>query len=64
MEDDLKKKMKTTKKNGKGIKQKRKTNQSTKISLIGCDTIVNSPSIKLRSDLKCLFLTYILLCNV
>ena len=31
MEDDLKKKW--------------KTNQSTKINLIGCDTIVNSPSI-------------------
>ena len=30
MEDDLKKKW--------------KTNQSTKINLIGCDTIVNSPS--------------------
>jgi hypothetical protein len=42
MEDDLKKKKrkkrKTTKKNG------RKMNQSTKINLIGCDTIVNSPS--------------------
>jgi hypothetical protein len=48
MEDDLKKnekKMKTTKKkNGKRPKQKWKTNQSTKINLIGCDTIVNSPS--------------------
>ena len=33
MEDDLKK----NKKNGT-------TNQSTKINLIGCDTIVNSPS--------------------
>ena len=48
MEDDLKKtkkKLKTTKKkNGKQIKQKWKTNQSTKINLIGCDTIVNSPS--------------------
>ena len=49
MEDDLKKKnkkkMKTTKKNnGKLPKQKWKTNQSTKINLIGCDTIVNSPS--------------------
>ena len=33
--------MKTTKKkNGKRIKQKWKTNQSTKINLIGCDTIV------------------------
>ena len=48
MEDDLKKiKMKTTnkQKNGKRPKQKWKTNQSTKINLIGCDTIVNSPSI-------------------
>ena len=48
MEDDLKKngkKMKTTKKkNGKRPKQKWKTNQSTKINLIRCDTIVNSPS--------------------
>ena len=26
------------------LKQKLKTNQSTKINLIGCDTIVNSPS--------------------
>ena len=33
MEDDLKKKW--------------KTNQSTKINLIGCDTIVNSPSFEL-----------------
>ena len=33
MEDDLNK-----------IKIKWKTNQSTKINLIGCDTIVNSPS--------------------
>ena len=37
MEDDLNK-------NGKRPKQKWKTNQSTKINLIGCDTIVNSPS--------------------
>ena len=37
--------MKTTQqKNGKRPKQKWKTNQSTKINLIGCDTIVNSPS--------------------
>ena len=27
------------------LKKKRKTNQSTKINLIGCDTIVNSPSL-------------------
>ena len=50
MEDDLKKikkkKMKTTKKNKwKRPKQKWKTNQSTKINLIGCDTIVNSTSL-------------------
>ena len=32
------------KKNGKRPKQKWKTNQSTKINQIGCDTIVNSPS--------------------
>ena len=38
--------MKTTQKmNGKRPKQKWKTNQSTKINLIGCDTIVNSPSL-------------------
>jgi hypothetical protein len=37
MEDDLKKKK----------RKKLKTNQSTKINLIGCDTIVNSPSIHL-----------------
>jgi hypothetical protein len=39
MQDDLKKK------GGRRPKKKRKTNQSTKINLIGCDTIVNSPSI-------------------
>ena len=41
MEDDLKKIKKI---NGKPPKQKWKTNQSTKINLIGCDSIVNSPS--------------------
>ena len=49
MEDDLKNKIKKNKdnqtKNGKRPKQKWKTNQSTKINLIGCDTIVNSPSL-------------------
>ena len=45
MEDDLKKKNEDNqKKNGKRPKQKWKTNKSTKINLIGCDTIVNSPS--------------------
>ena len=47
MEDDLKKMKKNEdkkKKNGKRPKQKWKTNQSTQINLIGCDTIVNSPS--------------------
>ena len=47
MEDDLKKIKKwkqPKKKNGKRPKQKWNTNQSTKINLIGCDTIVNSPS--------------------
>ena len=57
MEDDLnKQKMKTTKKNKiKGrrpkkikmeddLQKKWKMNQSTKINLIGCDTVVNSPS--------------------
>ena len=38
MKDNLKKKMEDD------LKQKWKTNQSTKINLIGCDTIVNSPS--------------------
>ena len=33
------------KENRKWPKQKLKTNQSTKINLIGCDTIVNSPSL-------------------
>ena len=37
MEDDLQKKMEDDLK-------KWKTNQSTKINLIGCDTIENSPS--------------------
>ena len=48
MEDDLKKNEKKLRqpkqKNGKRPTQKWKTNQSTKINLIGCDTIVNSPS--------------------
>ena len=45
--------MKTTKKkNGKRPKKKWKTNQSTKINLIGCDTIVNS------SSLLCFHLSY------
>ena len=41
MEDDLKK---SFKKEDNIKKIKWKTNQSTKINLIGCDTIVNSPS--------------------
>jgi hypothetical protein len=56
MEDDLKKyknekqptffltRMTTSKKMEDDLKNKWKTNQSTKINLIGCDTIVNSPS--------------------
>jgi hypothetical protein len=32
------------------IKKEWKTNQSTKINLIGCDTIVNSPSNYFRLD--------------
>jgi hypothetical protein len=39
MEDNLKKM-----KNGRQPKKKWKMNQSTKINLIGCDTIVISPS--------------------
>ena len=54
MEDDLKKIKKNEDdlqiicfllKNGKRPKKKWETNQSTKINLIGCDTIVNSPSL-------------------
>ena len=41
IEDNLKK----NEKNGRRPTQKWKTNQSTKINLIGCDTIVNSPSL-------------------
>ena len=41
MEDDLKK----NKKNGRQPQKKLKTNQLTQINLIGCDTIVNSPSV-------------------
>jgi hypothetical protein len=47
MEDDLKKIKKMEddlKKNGRQPQKKWKTNQSTKINLIGCDTIVNSAS--------------------
>ena len=48
MEENLTKKNKKLRKpkkiNRKRPKQKWKTNQSTKINLIGCDTIVNSPS--------------------
>ena len=40
MEDDLKK----NKKMEDDLKKKWKMNQSTKINLIGCDTILNSPS--------------------
>ena len=39
MEDDPKKKKRRKKK-----KKKWNTNQSTEINLVGCDTIVNSPS--------------------
>ena len=37
--------MTTSKKMEDDLKNKWKMNQSTKINLIGCDTIVNSPSI-------------------
>jgi hypothetical protein len=40
MEDDLKKNLK----NEDDLKKKWNKNQSTKINLIGCGTIVNSPS--------------------
>ena len=58
MEDDLKKKKKkrktTWEKNGRRPKNKWKTNQSNKINLIGCDTIVNSPSRRLKCQYKSL----------
>ena len=53
MEDALKKKggrpkrkkgRRPKRKKEDDLKKKRKTNQSTKINLIGCDTIVNAPS--------------------
>ena len=44
MEDDLKKELKKMEDDLKKRIKKWKTNQSTKINLIGCDTIVNSPS--------------------
>ena len=46
MEDDLKKREDDQKKEKKKEEKNKKwkTNQSTKINLIGCDTIVNSPS--------------------
>ena len=62
MEDDLKK----IKKNGKRPKQKWKTNQSTKINLIGCDTIVNSPSYIRAANTcynKCRVCILLLLCK-
>ena len=34
------------------LKQKWKTNQSTKINIIGCDTIVNSPSLDYYPDIQ------------
>jgi hypothetical protein len=62
MEDDLKNKkmednLKKKKKKGRRPKQKCKTNQSTKINLIGCDTIVNSPSLEANMHLAKLRLT-------
>ena len=45
MEEDHKKRGRQPKKmNGRRPQKEWKTNQSTKINLIGCDTIVNSPS--------------------
>ena len=49
MENDLKKRRRKkerrpNKKMEDNLKKKWKTNQSTQINLIGCDTIVNSPS--------------------
>ena len=51
----MKKNEDNQKKNWKRPKQKSKTNQLTKINLIGCDTIVNSPSlilIKIKQGLN------------
>ena len=52
MEDNLKKRRRKkerrpNKKMEDNLKKKWKTNQSTQINLIGCDTIVNSPSSEL-----------------
>ena len=50
IKDDLKKEKRKKgrrpkkKKNGRQLQKKIETNQSSKINLIGCDTIVNSPS--------------------
>ena len=57
MEDDQKKKFK---KGRQPKKIKWKTNQSTKFNLIGCDTIVNSPSF-LFFFLSSFFLSFFLL---
>ena len=43
MEDDLERQ--PQKKMEDNLKKNKKTNQSTKINLICCDTIVNSPSL-------------------
>ena len=51
MEDDLEKKKKKwrqpKKKMENDLNKNGKRNQSTKMNLIGCDTIVNSPSLDL-----------------
>ena len=44
IEDDLKKNKKNGRRPKKKIKKLRQPKKSTKINLIGCDTIVNSPS--------------------
>ena len=49
MEDDLKKKLKKMEDDLKKMKTTKKKWKTTKINLIGCDTIVNSPSLYLLS---------------
>ena len=62
MEDNIKFKKKTAQKKrgkkGRRPQKKWKTNQSTKIDLIGCDTIVNSPSSFLCFVIVCLSMFY------
>ena len=60
LEDDLKKRK--TVDDLKNKTKKWKTNQSTKINLNGCDTIVNSPS--LHIFIKCMHIAHQLYFNL